>query len=283
MPIREKGYYNWEGELKTSHVKWLPILFNGIKTVYKKKWSKLLFAFCGFTFLVFLVAVYVATKPELRMLSRMVKEIQTDALLFNAYYTNGFLLFMMVILCIFAGGDLISGDLKYKSFTLYLSRPLRRLDYVKGKFSILLFYLLVFTLVPGLLLIFFKIIFSGEFSVPLHILMAAIVFPIVISFFLASFSIMFSSLSPNGRLVKVLIFVAYLMSNAIAQSLRAIFRERSFLYLSFDQNIKQFGKFIFGTTGERFYTAGFVSGCILAALALIFFFFVMIRIKRVEV
>jgi ABC-type transport system involved in multi-copper enzyme maturation permease subunit len=283
MPIREKGYYNWEGELKTSPVKWLPIFLNGIKTVYKKKWSKLVFAFCGFTFLVFLAAVYVATKPELKMLSRMVKEIQTDALLFNAYYTNGFLLFMMLMLCIFAGGDLVSGDLKFKSFTLYLSRPLKRLDYVKGKFSIIFFYLLVFTLGLGLLLVLFKIIFSGEFSVPFHVFLAAIGFPIVMATFLASFTIMFSSLSPSSRLVRVLIFVAYLMSNAFGYSLRAIFRQRAFLHLSIEHNVREFGKFIFGTTGRGFYTEGFIAGCILAALALIFLFIVIIRIKRVEV
>ncbi len=282
MPIREKGYYNWEGELKTSPVKWLPIFVNGIKSVYKKKFSKLLFAWCASTFFIFLIAVYVSTKPELKMMARLVKEIQNDALLFNTYYTNGFLIFMMVIMGLFAGSELISNDLKYKSFTFYLSRPLSRLDYVKGKFSIVLFYLLAFTLVPGLLLIVAKIIFSGEFSVSLNILLAAIIFPIVMSLFLGSLCIMLSSLSPNSRFVKVMIFVVYVMSNGIAQMFNGIFRDRSFLYLSFDSNIKSFGEFIFGVKGQ-FYTYGFISGCILVGLTILFFAIVMMRIKRVEV
>ncbi|HLP47697.1 MAG TPA: hypothetical protein VK469_17260, partial [Candidatus Kapabacteria bacterium] len=153
MPIREKGYYNWEGQLKTSPNRWMPIFIHGIKSVFKKKFSKLLFTLCASTFLIFLIAVYVSTKPELKMLSQLVKEIQSDALLFNTYYTNPFLLFMMVTLSLFAGSELISGDLKYKSFIFYLSRPLSRSDYVKGKSAIVLFYLLAFTLVPGLLLI----------------------------------------------------------------------------------------------------------------------------------
>jgi len=69
----------------------------------------------------------------------------------------------MVIMSIFAGAELISGDLKFKSFTLYLSRPLGRFDYVKGKFSIVLFYLLSLTLGPAIVLIVFKMIFYGEF------------------------------------------------------------------------------------------------------------------------
>jgi ABC-type transport system involved in multi-copper enzyme maturation permease subunit len=283
MPIREKGYYQWEGELKTSYVKWLPIFLTGIKGVYKKRFSKFLFAFSALTFLIFLAAVYVSTKPELRMLTRLVKMIQTDAALFNAYYTNGFLLFMMVIISLFAGAEQISGDLKFNSFTLYLSRPLSRLDYVKGKFSIVLFYLLVFTLVPGLLLIIFKIIFTGSFSVPLQIFLAAIIFPILVSLFFASLSIMLSSLSTNARLVKILIIVIYLMSNAIARMFHDIFKSRSSLYFSIEENIKQFGEFVFGTQRGNFYMEGLISGCILLGLTLLFFTIVMIRINRAEV
>lgn len=282
MPIREKGYYNWEGEFKTSHVKWLPIFFNGIKSVYKRKYSKFLFSCCISTFLVFLVAVYVSTKPELKMLSRLVKEIQTDATLFNAYYTNGFLIFMMVIMSLFAGGELISSDLKFKSFTLYLSRPLSRLDYIKGKFSIVLFYLLLFTLVPGLLLIVFKIIFSGNFSVSIQIILAAIAFPILVCLFLASLIIMFSSISANAKFVKIMFFVLYAMSNAIADMFKNIFKNNSFYFISFDKNIKQFGTFVFGTR-SNFYWEGLISGVILLALTIVSLIIVMVRIKRVEV
>ncbi|MCU0288384.1 MAG: ABC transporter permease [Acidobacteria bacterium] len=282
MPIREKGYYNWEGQLKTAPVKWLPIFVNGIKSVYKKKFSKILFATCAFTFLIFLIAVYVSTKPELKMLANLVKEIQSDALLFNTYYTNDFLIFMMVVLSLFAGSELISGDLKYKSFIFYLSRPLSRLDYVKGKYAIVLFYLLAFTLVPGLLLIIAKIIFSGELSISFPILLAAIIFPIVMSFFLGSFTIMLSALSANSRFVKVMIFVAYMTTNAIGKMFNEIFNNRSFMYLAFDNNIKSFGEFIFGVK-EPFYTYGFISGCILVGLTILFFTIIMMRIKRVEV
>ena len=283
MPIREKGYYKWEGELKTSYVKWLPIFLNGIKSVYKKRFSKFLFASSALTFLIFLVAVYVSTKPELKMLTKLVRMIQTDAVLFNAYYTNGFLLFMMVIISLFTGAEQISGDLKFKSFTLYLSRPLSRLDYVKGKFSIVLFYLLAFTLVPGLLLIIFKIIFTGGFSVSFRVILGVFIFPIMLSLFLASLSITLSSLSANARLVKVLIFVIYLMSDLIGHMFQDIFKSRSFLYFSISENVKHFGEFVFGTRNGGSYTEGLISGSILVGLTLIFFAILTMRIKRVEV
>jgi ABC-type transport system involved in multi-copper enzyme maturation permease subunit len=234
------------------------------------------------TFLIFLVAVYVSTKPELKMLTRLVKVIQTDAALFKTYYTNGFLLFMMMVISLFAGAEQISGDLKFKSFTLYLSRPLSRMDYVKGKFSIVLFYLLAFTLVPGMLLIIFKIIFTGDFSVSIRVFSAAVIFPILVCLFLASMAIMLSSLSANARLVKILIFVIYMMSNAVAHMFYDIFKSRTFFYLSFQENFEQFGDFVFGTQ-PGFYTEGFISGIILLTLTALFFVVVMVRIKRVEV
>ena len=284
MPIREKGYYKWEGELKTSYVKWLPIFLNGIKSVYKKRFSKLVFSFFFSYFSIFLFLVFLSSHPAGNFLKRAIKAIQTDEMLFYYYYTyESFLIFFMVIISIFVGAELISGDLKFKSFTLYLSRPLSRLDYVKGKFSIVLFYLLILTLAPAILLIIFKIIFTGRFSVSIRALPGIFIMPIVVSLFLASLSIMLSSLSANARFAKVFIFAIYLMSNIIGELFRDIFKSRSFLYISISENVKQFGEFVFGTRTGGFYTEGLISGSILLGLTLIFFAILAMRIKRVEV
>ena len=114
MEIREKGYRHWEGQLQTSHLNWLPIARNGVKAVFKKKFAKLVFSLSASTFFVFLAAVYVSTKPELKILSELVRLLKSDAELFNTFYANGFLTFMLVILTIFSGADLISADLKFR-------------------------------------------------------------------------------------------------------------------------------------------------------------------------
>jgi len=73
MPIREKGYHRWDGELKQGGVKWLPIFFTGIKAVKKKKWSRLLFGFSISPFLFFLAFAYAMAKPELKMFEQAKK------------------------------------------------------------------------------------------------------------------------------------------------------------------------------------------------------------------
>ena len=282
MPIREGGYYNWEGTLNQSKIKWFPIFTNGIRGVYTKRFSKLLFASASSLFFVFLIALYVSSKPELRMMTRLVKMISSDAQLFRTYYTNGFLVFMSAMISVFAGSELISNDLKHRSISLYLARPLSKLDYITGKFSIVLFYLLMFTLVPGILLVIFKIIFTGDFSAGFTLLIKSIAFPVVISLFWASLMLMLSSLSENARFVKIIFFVAFFLTQMIAGMFWGIFKNDNFLYISIEKNIQQFGSFVFGTSLE-FRAPGWISGAILLGLTAVFLLVLAYRLRKVEV
>lgn len=282
MPIREKGYYNWEGQLKESRFKWLPIFFNGIVQVFNKKRSKLLFAFASMPFLIFLAGVYVATKPELKMLREIVQQIKTDTLLFYSFYTFGFLIFSMVLISVFSGSDLISGDMKFKSFTLYLSRPLSKMDYLMGKYSVVLFYLLLFTLVPGMLLIVAKLIFSGSFSVPILVFVSSVLFPIVTGLFFASLILMVSSLTTNSKFVVVMFFGIVIGSNVVAQIFKEVFKNDQFFFLSIEKNIMNFGSFLFNTKSGM-EIAGWPSGLILIGLTALFMTILYFRIDKAEV
>ncbi|MEN8153415.1 MAG: ABC transporter permease subunit [Acidobacteriota bacterium] len=282
MPIREKGYYNWEGELQRTSFRWFPIFTVGIKSVYKKRFSKLLFASFSSLFFVFLVALYISSKPELNGMGKLIRMISSDALLFRTFYTNGFLIFMSAILSLFAGSELISNDLKHKSISLYLSRPLGKIDYLAGKFSIVMFYLLFFTLVPGLLLTIFKVIFTGDFSAGFTLLIKSIIFPVIISFFWSSLILMLSSISSNGRFVKIIFFLFFIFSNILAGMFYAIFKNTHFLYISIEKTIQQFGSFVFNT-GMEFSAPGWISAVVLPGMTALFLLILYIRLKKVEV
>ena len=282
MPIREKGYHAWEGELKPKGTKWMPIFLTGIKAIFRKKRSKLLFAYTTFPFLAFLVLAYALSKPELKMFKEVIQEIQSEALFFKSFFTFGGLIFGMLLLSFFTGAHLISGDLKFKSFTLYLARPLSKFDYIKGKFSIVLFYLLLFTLVPGLLLILVKLILTGALNIPLLVIISTIIFPIIIALFFASTILMFSSMSKNHKLVIILFFVFYFLSDTIANIFGHTLKNDYFFFMSIRQNIKQFGTFMFNTRPE-FNAPAWISGAILICLTVIFMTIISWRLKRAEV
>lgn len=282
MPIREKGYYNWDGQLKESGPMWLPMFLNGIVQVFHKKRSRLLFAFASMPFLLFLAGVYIATKPELNMLREIVQQVKSDALLFHSFYTFGPMVFSMILLSVFVGSDLISGDLKFKSFTLYLSRPLSKLDYLMGKYSVVLFYLLLFTLVPGMLLIVAKLVFSGSFSVPLLVFISSVLFPIVIGLFFSSLILMLSSFTTNSKFVVVMFFGVVIGSNVVAQIFKEVFKNDRFYFLSIEKNIENFGSFLFGTKSGMD-MAGWPSGLIILGATALFMTILYFRINKAEV
>lgn len=281
MGIREKGYHTWDGELKSGGIVWLPIFLNGIKTAFKKKFAKAFFSFTISPFLIFLIGIYVSTKPELKMLTEVVKLLKTDARFFCTFFTNGFTYFMLVMLSIFVFAELISGDLKFNSFPLYFSRPLVRKDYVLGKFSVIMFYLLLFTLVPGILLMIFKFLFTGEISIAPRVFFAIIILPILISGFFASVTLMISSISSNSRYVKVIIFLLFSFSEVISDTLKGIFKNTYFNLFSFPRNIEQMGAYIFNTR-PVFSAPGWISLIIIVGLIIFSFFIIFKRIGKSE-
>lgn len=288
MPIREKGYYNWDGKLQDSKFKWLPIFFYGVKNVYRKRFSKMLFATSASIFFLFLLLVFAASKPELKGLFDVVrnilnlkKDVGSDSFIFDLFYTNGFLIFMMMLMSLFAGSEQISSDIKHKSITLYLSRPIHFFEYIAGKFSIVLFYLLLFTLVPGVLLFFARIIFSGKFSVPIYILFGSIIYPVIVSFFLASLMLMLSSLTSNWRLVKVFFWAVYIVTSMVAEIFAHELHNSRFLFFSIEKNFQQLGAFIF-KTNPIIKAPGWISAIILLGFSLLFFFIMYKRIKKAE-
>jgi len=281
MDIREKGYSRWEGALRASRFDWLPIARNGVRAVFKKKYAKLIFSLCASNFFIFLAAVYVSTKPELKILGELVRLLKSDAELFKTFYSNGFLTFMLIILSVFSGADLISSDLKFKAFPLYFARPLSRLDYLAGKFSVVLFYLLAFTLAPGVLLLLFKMLFTGSLAVSPLLLLAILAFPIIEAVCLASLTMALSILSPNTRFIQIAIFLVYIFSNNLAQILKAIFRSDYFFLFSLSANVEQLGSFLFGVKPAHGYPA-WLSLLLPLAISLLSVWLLAWRIRKAE-
>jgi len=281
MGIREQGYHKWDGQLRASRFAWLPIFWVGIKMAFRKKYSKALFMATNAPFLAFLGGVYVSTRPELKMFPRIVELLKIDARFFSVFYTNGFLIFMLMMLCLVLFVDLICGDLKSNSFPLYFSRPLDRMDYILGKFSIILFYLLLFTLVPGLLLMIFKFIFTGAISLDPRLLLGILVVPILVSIFFASMTLMVSSLTSNGRYVRIIILLVFIFSNSIAQVLKSIFRSPYCELFSVARNIEQMGAYVFNTQ-PVFSAPKFLSLAIILGLSVLSIFILYKKIGKSE-
>lgn len=283
MPVKERGYHGWRGSLESRRLPWLPIAVQGIRQVMRKKRAKLLFFFSGFPFLFFLVATYVASKPELRFMQEITRMISDDAQFFNLFFTRSGLMFVMFLISIYAGSDLISGDLKYNSIQLYLSRPLKHGDYLAGKLSVVMFYLLMFSLVPGLLLVLSRAMFSGGWNISLGTLAAILAYPLLASLALSALVLLFSSFSANTRMSIVGYVGFYFFTNMLAGILsQVVFKKDAFGLLSPERTMRQLSSQFFGTSGVL-QVPSWSAPLVVVGVTLLALGWTLVRIRRVEV
>jgi hypothetical protein len=215
------------------------------------------------------------------MMKEFVRMLDDVPKFFNIFLTNGSLTFMLILIGAFLGAELISQDIKFNSFPLYFARPLVRKDYILGKLSVLMFYFLLFSAVPGILLYIFRIIFTGKLAVSLHTLLGLIFVPPVVAFYIASLVLLLSSFSRSSRHVKIFIFIIYFLSKGISELLVEIFDSAYFHLISISDIIKQLGTFVFNVNPEHRYP-GWLSLVVMIALSIGAYFILYKRIGKLE-
>ena len=278
MTIKEKGYTHWDGEFLDKRLPWWPITRYGIKLTFRKKFFKLIFPMSLLPAVVFLAGIYVSERLEdFKFLFReSVPFLQIDPGYFKTYLVDNFMLFIMVIIVIFCGAGLISDDLKHNSLQLYFARPLKKRDYFFGKTAVIVFFLFILTLVPGLVFIIMKLVFAGSFKFLLSypwLPLAVIGYSLFVTAFFSFYVLFLSSLSKNRRYVAILIFLIYVFSDIFRVIFYENFHNHYFSLLSLRANIQQVGAFIFGQKTPYpipwFYSLVVLTAiCVLAGLVL---------------
>jgi ABC-type transport system involved in multi-copper enzyme maturation permease subunit len=289
MPIAERGYTHWAGTFSPHARPWLTIARLGVRTAFRRKFFKAIFSFSFLPAVVFLAGIYISER--IQDFQFMVRGRDPSGLLkvnpefFRTYFTNDLLLFLMVMMLVLAGAGLISDDLKYNSLQLYFSRPLRKRDYLGGKLLTVAFFLLLVTLVPGLLFILFKIVFSGSLAFLGQypwLLLSVAADSLLLALFFAAYALLISSLSKNRRLVSILLFLVYIFSDVFFGIFSGIFRKPAFCLLSIKANIQQVGAALFRV--EPKYDVPWVySLLVLAAVTAAAFVILRRRTRSVEV
>ena len=240
MPIHDQGYRRYSGTRAQAGHAWLVIAQAGVRTLLAKRAFLGLLLLSWVPFLVRAVQIYAATNlPQAQFLA-------PDARMFRNFLEQQevFLFFITV----YAGTGLIANDRRANALQIYLSKPLTRVEYVFGKFAVLLVLLLLVTWVPAVLLLVIQVAFAGSFTFfvqHLFLLPAITIFSLIQVTSVGLAMLALSSLSKSSRYVGVLYAGLIFFSQAIYGIVRGITRDSTLAWLSVPLDLQQIGDAIF--------------------------------------
>ena len=114
--------------------------------------------------------------------------------------------------------------------------------------AVIFFFLLIVTMVPGIVFIIFKLIFAASFqfftSYP-WLILSVIAYSLLITIFFAFYTLLLSSIGKNRRYVAILIFGVYIFSDIFSAIFKEIFGSQYFYLLSIKSNLRQVGAVLF--------------------------------------
>ncbi len=227
MPIHDQGYRRYAGRREPNGRRWWVIARAGLQErLRERRFLVLLLASWG-PFLVRAVQVYVASNyPQASFLA-------PTAQTFREFLDQQSIFIFFVT--IYVGAGLIANDRRANALQIYLSRPLTRLEYIVGKLTTLLVFLIGVTWAPAVFLLVLQMLFAGDGSFirsNLFLLPAITLFSAIQTLVAALTILALSSLSNSRRFVSVMYAGIVFFTAAMYQALRGITGSRAWAWLS---------------------------------------------------
>lgn len=229
MPIHDLGYRSLSDASRNLSFRWLVIAQQGVRLAWKNAWlRRLVYILFAPTFIwgifFYMYEVYAGMPAEIRTPSASVsrqifvldlspaaqEQLTADPASMRSVIWSQLLLrflqstqFLHLTLMIgMVAPPLISQDFLRKTFVLYFSRPIRRIDYLFGKLGVVWAFGLILTAAPSLVLFSLAVVMSPSLDVlqdtwdlPIKIVLSALVMLIPMSLV----ALLFSSLTTSSR------------------------------------------------------------------------------------
>lgn len=240
MPVFDQGYQHWQGAVGSHAWRWLAITRQGVRAQLKNRRAKYLVIAAWMPALILVVFLALwglfeqksdFIKPFMFIFQGLPEDLREGPKAFRtSIWTLAFHFYLQLevalslLLTLLIGPDLISQDLRFNAFPLYLSRPMRRFDYFLGKLGIIATFISAVTIVPALIAYNVGVAFSLDIGViadTWRILVGCIVYGVVISLVCGLVMLAFSSLSRNSRVVAAMWVALWMISGMISDALVA--------------------------------------------------------------
>jgi len=238
MPIFDQGYQHWNGQTSGHAWRWFTIARQGVRSALKGRlmriallaaWSPaiaLAAMLCVWGLLERGSTVIASIRP---MLEFLYPQLIADPKHFRVVvWTLSYDYFTIVemqismILILLVGPNLISQDLRFNALPLYLSRPMRRIDYFLGKLGVIVGFLAMIVVLPATAAWVLGLLFSLDISLihdTFRLLVGSIAWGLAVSVSAGLLVLAMSSLTRNSRYVALiwlgLWFISWVTSTAM--------------------------------------------------------------------
>lgn len=251
MAIHDLGYRSWTGTRSGGTNRWWVIASTGIQRAWQSPWLRRMigaawlpafFYALGFFFWekslitpgwTDFIRMFVQAAPsEIAEVAKAGFQADNIAearhgmwswLLFSFFRRSQAVLMVAVIGLI--APRLISQDIRSRAFLLYFSRPLSRIEYVVGKFVTVVFYLMLISTIPAIMLYLLGILLSPSTAVfwqtwdlPLRIMAASAVLAIPT----AGLALCLSSLTQESRIAGFAWFAIWVLGWMVHGSMSTV-------------------------------------------------------------
>lgn len=287
-------YRRFEGTLRRHPFRFVPLTLSAIRTLTKRKLPLILLSgpplittivMCSMVYFKFIVSALGGESSGQGALGMQMAQqlLETRSLIEQFVYTMG--VFVLLIIAWFGSG-LIAEDRRHNAHLMYFARPLTKFDYFLGKFGVTLFFGLLVTLLPFLLICLMASIASPDWSFAKEetdVFGACVIFGLLWTVVLSLLVLAASSLVKKRNHALLGIFGAGMSLLVISEIALDVTRDARFTLISPLDNLVLFSKWIFEKDrppleGEPAYALMALGVMSLAAFAVI-----MSRLRRMEV
>jgi len=276
MPIHDQGYKRYGGTRSHGRA-WVVIFTTGVRAMMSnRKWIALMIL-SWIQFIVRAVQFYIAANFSQAAI------VAPSAATFRDFFDKQDL--PVFIVTVWLGAALIAQDRRANALQIYLSKPLTRIEYIFGKLSILMAFLLFITWVPAILLLVVQVVFAGNFqflTANAYLFPAITVYALVEVVMVSMAMLALSSLSANSRFVGILYAALIFFSDAIYNVLRMVTGSTSVSWISLGNNLAQVGDVIFRVP-LRYETPWPVSLAVVVGLVIVSGIILERRVRGVEI
>jgi ABC-type transport system involved in multi-copper enzyme maturation permease subunit len=192
---------------------------------------------------------------------------------------------MLCIISIYAGAGLIANDLKANALEIYFAKAITRRDYLLGKLGVVVFFVALPTLLPGLLLFLLAAAFHSDLEFLEQyswVVLPIVAYSLLIIFANGLIVLALSSLSRSGRFAGIFFAAVVFFSQILYGILNALLNTTRVAWVSLSNDLTQIGDVLFRRS-PTYQVSPWISALVLAALMAGSVWIIHSRVRAVEV